>query len=190
MGRMPFLLCAVLGAFGPAAASDMPRCMSLTLPVAVVEAPPAPYRAFCGRQPEACALDGPAVIPWTEALHRRLAAINRAVNAEIRRVPDPELGGPEEVWSFPDSGVGDCEDLALEKRRRLVAAGVPAAGLTCAIVLHEVRLFPHAILLAETTTGTWVLDDLHDEVLCWDALPYLYLLRERPDGMWSRFALP
>jgi predicted transglutaminase-like cysteine proteinase len=179
-----------LAATGPVDSLDVSRCSPLSVPVAAIEEAPAPYRDFCGREPAACVLDGPAVVPWSEELHLRLVSVNRAVNAEIRRAPDPQLGGPEEFWSFPEAGVGDCEDLALEKRRRLVAAGVPGAALTCAIVLHEVKLFPHAILAAETTRGTWVLDDLHDDVPCWDAVPYLYLLRERPDGMRSRFLLP
>ncbi|MEE4119580.1 MAG: transglutaminase-like cysteine peptidase [Paracoccaceae bacterium] len=174
----------------PVVAADMPRCMPLALPIAVVEAPPPAYADFCGREAGVCALRGASVIPWTEQLQHMLGTVNRAVNDDIRRVADSEFGGPEELWSFPEAGVGDCEDLALEKRRRLVAAGVPGAALTCAIVVHEVQLFPHAILLAETTTGTWVLDDLHDDLLCWDAVPYLYILRERPDGLWSRFQLP
>jgi predicted transglutaminase-like cysteine proteinase len=34
-----------------------------------------------------------------------------------------------------------------------------------------------------------VLDNLHDEPMCWDALPYRYARRERPDGLWTRFAI-
>ncbi|MGI1662878.1 transglutaminase-like cysteine peptidase [Palleronia sp. KMU-117] len=158
--------------------------------MARVEAPPSQYVEFCAREAEACALAGAPLIEWTGAIGWLLDGVNRAVNAEVALVPDWDSIGREELWSFPVHGAGDCEDLALEKRRRLVGAGLPGAALTCAIVFHQVQFFPHAILLAETTTGTWVLDSHYDEVLCWDAVPYIYRLRERPDGQWTRFALP
>ena len=40
---------------------------------------------------------------------------------------DMEMWGREEVWSYPE-GIGDCEDYALEKRRQLMALGVPSVG--------------------------------------------------------------
>jgi predicted transglutaminase-like cysteine proteinase len=174
----------------PAAASDLPYCVRMELPVARIEAAPNPYAEFCSRETAACALEGAPVIDWTDEVHRRLEAVNQEVNREVSLISDWGNSGQEEHWSFPERGMGDCEDFALEKRRRLVAGGLPGAALTCAIVFHEVRFFPHAILLAETTTGTWALDNLYDEVLCWDAVPYVYRLRERPDGQWTRFALP
>ena len=175
-----FLASATFGA-------DMPRCMPMQLGVRAVEPPPSQYAAFCQTEPAACRLDGDATIHWTEALHGLLLSVQREVNAEIEFLPDWENSGQEELWCFPENGLGDCEDFALEKRRRLVAAGVPSAALTLAIAFHEVRFFPHAVLLVETTTGTWVLDNLYDDVLCWDAVPYLYTRREQPDGLWLRF---
>ena len=56
-----------------------------------------------------------------------------------------------------------------------------------AIVHHEFQFFPHAVLLVETDTGTWVLDNLNDEITCWSAVPYRYERRERPDGLWIRY---
>ena len=174
----------------PSSVLGLPHCVRMDLPVARIEAPPGAYRDFCRREAQACALRGSPVIDWTDEVHRRLQAVNSAVNREVRLASDWGNSGQEENWSFPDKGMGDCEDFTLEKRRRLVDGGLPGAALTCAIVFHEVQFFPHAVLLAETTTGTWVLDNLRDEVLCWDAVPYVYRLRERPDGQWTRFALP
>ncbi len=170
-----------------AATADMPRCMTMLLDVRALEPPPSQYAAFCETEPAACRLEGDATIPWTDALHDLLFSVQRAVNTEIEFLPDWENSGQEELWCFPENGLGDCEDFALEKRRRLVAAGVPSAALTLAIAFHEVRFFPHAVLLVETTTGTWVLDNLYDDVLCWDVVPYLYTRREQPDGLWLRF---
>lgn len=182
-------MAAALAIAAPATALDLPYCVRMDLPVARIEAPPSPYRDFCGRESDACALDGSPVIDWTDEVHLRLQAVNSAVNREVRLASDWGHSGQEELWSFPEDGSGDCEDFTLEKRRRLVAGGLPGAALTCAIVFHEVQFFPHAVLLAETTAGTWVLDNLYDDVLCWDAVPYVYRLRERPDGQWTRFML-
>lgn len=162
------------------------RCVPLALEVWRVEDPPAPYAEFCAREPAACALAGDTVVDW-EANRSLLERVNRAVNDEITLVPDAPGPSGEECWELPMEGRGDCEDLALEKRRRLVAEGLPSAATTMAIVHHEVQFFPHAVLLVETTRGTWVLDSLRDEVVCWDAVPYRYDRRERPDGRWERY---
>jgi len=44
--------------------------------------------------------------------------------------------------------------------------------------------------MVERTLGTIILDSLYDDVLCWDAAPYFYTSRERPDGLWTRFQQP
>lgn len=162
----------------------------MDLAVARVQPPLSQYVDFCRRHPEACALEGAAVLPGTPEVQALLAEVNAAVNAEIAFMSDPDCWGVEELWSFPDTGVGDCEDYALEKRRRLVAAGLPSAALTMAVVYHREGYFLHAVLLAETEAGTFVLDNLSDALLCWDAPPYRWDLRERPDGQWSRFVRP
>lgn len=172
----------------PSSGEAIARCVPLEQPVATVEGRPTQYEDFCRRQPAACDLDGASVIDWTIELHQRLGEVNAGVNAEIAFVSDMDNLGLEENWDFPRGCRGDCEDFVLEKRERLVALGFPRASLTVAFAFHEVQFFPHAVLLVETTTGTWVLDNLHDEVLCWDALPYRYIQRERPDGMWIRFS--
>lgn len=159
----------------------------MDLPSGRIEAPPDPYREFCEREAGACDREGESVIAWTTEIHRELSLVNREVNSETKFVPDPENSGLEEIWGFPENGRGDCEDFVLEKRQRLIDAGFPSAALGCAIAFHAVQLFPHAVLLVETTQGTWVLDNLHDEVLCWDAVPYEFKRRELPDGQWMRF---
>ena len=71
-----------------------------------------------------------------------------------------------------------------------MAAGLPSAALTMAVVYHREAYFLHAVLLAETEAGTFVLDNLDDALLCWDTPPWRWDLRERPDGQWTRFARP
>ncbi|MDG4649889.1 transglutaminase-like cysteine peptidase [Roseibacterium sp. SDUM158017] len=165
----------------------MPRCVPMDLPVASVEDAPTQYADFCTRHPAACELTGAPRLEWTDALHGQLEAVNRTVNAEVEFVSDMDSLGLEEHWDFPVECRGDCEDLVLEKRERLVGLGLPRAALTIAFAFHEVDFFPHAVLLAETSAGTLVLDNLYDEVVCWDALPYRFTRREAPDGSWLRF---
>jgi predicted transglutaminase-like cysteine proteinase len=185
------VLCATMAVWPFASgAQGLSNCAPMALPVERLTPPPSPYADFCAREPEACALEGDAVLAWSVPLHEQLSAINSAVNSEIRFTPDIGNSGREESWDFPVSGFGDCEDYALEKRQRLIAEGVPSAALTCAVVIHESRYFLHTVLLAETSAGTLVLDDRSDEVMCWTEVPYVFRLRERPDGMWTRFAVP
>lgn len=188
MRRRVFATLAVLCSAAPIpAGADWPRCAPLERPVLRVEAPPTQYADFCDRNPDACALSGPSVIDGSDATLRLLERVNTAVNDEITLMSDPDNLGLEEYWDLPRDCRGDCEDFALEKRRRLVAEGVPSAALTLAFAFHETLFFPHAVLLAETRSGTWVLDNLHDTPMCWDAVPYRFTRRERPDGSWIRF---
>ena len=106
---------------------------------------------------------------------------------EVITETDLQQYGEEEYWSYPRSGVGDCEDLALEKRARLVAAGFPRGALRMALAQHRRTLFSHAVLLVESDQGTWVLNGFDEAVVLWHRSPYNFEARERPDGRWERF---
>ena len=174
----------------PISAWTQPNCSGLQMPVASVGEPPEAYRAFCLQYEGDCDLDGTHTLEWSAAIQSDLERVNSDVNREIEFVSDWEFNGLVDVWDYPFACKGDCEDFALEKRRRLIEAGFPSASLTMAIAFHEVQFFPHAVLLVETDKGTFLLDNLYDAVLCWDAVPYIFTHRERPDGQWIRFMLP
>lgn len=177
-----------LGVMAPTAvANEETACSALDLEVRRMEPPPMQYRDFCETNPGNCTFAGVAILEWTDEVAMTVARVNREVNAEIEFQPDWDSRGVEDFWCFPADGMGDCEDLALEKRRRLVALGLPGAALTLAIVHHTERFFGHTLLLAETTAGTFVLDNLDDSLRCWDAVPYRYERREGLDGRWLRY---
>lgn len=159
----------------------------LALPLAEVVGRPAPYADFCRRHPEQCDLSGDGVVEHDPRLMATLASVNAAVNREVRFVLDKLQHNAEEYWALPASGRGDCEDEALEKRRRLAALGLPRGALRLALVMHRKRLSAHAVLTVETSRGTYILDSLTDEVLRWNRTPYNFEARERPDGRWERF---
>jgi predicted transglutaminase-like cysteine proteinase len=160
---------------------------SLHLSVMRISEPPTQYVEFCKANPGHCNMTGDSVLVYSERLMNLMGEINRRVNSEYRFVEDWEAHGVEELWSYPSGGVADCEDYALEKRKRLVDRRLPRAALTMAIVSHKKFLSSHAVLLIETTEGTYVLDNLTNDVLLWNVAPYNYESRERPDGKWDRY---
>ena len=160
----------------------------LELPVVSVRPSHPPYTAFCKRNPGHCDMTGDAVVQLDREQEERISKVNKEVNASVRCLfSDQLLYDEEEYWTYPTAGLGDCEDVALEKRRRLVMLGLPRAAMTIAIVQVRKSLVSHAILLIETTTGTWALDSFADEVLPWSDVPYNYEARERSDGSWERY---
>lgn len=178
---------AALAASAAGADAGPLRCTSLDLRLR--EAGPAPlqYQEFCAANPGDCDMSGPDRLVLDPGDEMLIDRINRTVNAAVTPMPDLEWRGVEDVWSYPVLGCGDCEDVALEKRRRLVGAGLPRAAFTLAIGYPRSAPSPHVVLLAETDQGTWALDQRADVLTCWDAAGLNYESRERPDGRWSHF---
>lgn len=110
-----------------------------------------------------------------------ITKINQAVNREVRKSSDLDLYGMPEFWSLPrvvdGQMYGDCEDYALEKRRRLIEAGVSAEALTLAVVITRTGE-RHAVLVATFDTGDVVLDNLTPWPTPWAALGYTWVQRQ------------
>ena len=66
-------------------------------------------------------MSGDETVGLNAAKKLQMIRINRQINRAIRFASDMEQYGKEEYWEYPISGFGDCEDMALEKRRRLVS---------------------------------------------------------------------
>lgn len=128
-----------------------------------VDSPPG-FEAACAHYRWLCSSEsGEGVQPGDEALRRLSASVNRDVNHQIEQKTDREIYGVAEKWTRPAGGRGDCEDLALEKMRRLLDHGVPAERLSMAIVL-DWRGDNHAVLLMRLDGGVLVLDSLTDRL--------------------------
>ena len=113
----------------------------------------------------------------------QLDRVNLSVNHAIRYVSDKALYGDEDYWHLAlgpgEPAAGDCKDYVLEKRRALIAQGVPAADLSIAIVettWHE----SHAVLLVSTDRGEMVLDSRSDWVKPWWQVRYSWVERQAP----------
>ena len=140
-------------------------------------------RQFCAERPDECrpveAAAGPLVL--TEALRRDLTEINRTWNKQIVAVTDESYYQKREFWTYPD-GFGDCEDFALAKRRALVERGWPPSSLLMALVRQR-NGEAHAVLVAVTDVGDFVLDNLVGDVLDWDKTDYKFVKVQSPTTM-------
>lgn len=158
-------------AFASDPPQPVPRAQEATLLTSAFDAAPQPLST---PEPRATPLAMTAEL-WAE-----IKQTNEQVNRAIIRGSDLATYGVADYWATPLlSGVqrGDCEDYVLEKRRSLVAAGVPATALSIAIVSTS-RGEPHAVLLVDTSTGEYVLDNLTPWILPWNKTDYIWRKRQ------------
>jgi len=118
-----------------------------------------------------------------------LNQINQSVNREVKKANDLDLYGQPEYWSLPrrvDGRLyGDCEDYALEKRRQLIAAGVPESALSLAVAFTA-RGESHAVLMISLKSGDWVLGNLTPWATPWEDLNYRWVQRQVPGtALWT-----
>ncbi|MFC5386362.1 transglutaminase-like cysteine peptidase [Aquamicrobium segne] len=148
---------------------------------------PIGHYEFCQKIPAECRQKTPkkAPIELTQKLWATISTINHDVNTSVIPATDMEIWGREEVWSYPIKGMGDCEDYVLEKRRRLMKAGIPAGNLLITVV-RQPNGEGHAVLTVHTSAGDFILDNLEDEVLIWSKTRHTYLKRQstQHSGVW------
>lgn len=138
---------------------------------------------FCERHADECLDEDHAAqdIDLTAAILRRISRINADVNRSIEPVTDIDQWGLIDHWDLPVDGKGDCEDYALMKRQKLVAAGFPRAALLLTVVKQE-NGEGHSVLTIKTTRGDYVLDNLTDQVKPWSATPYRFVKRQSQEN--------
>jgi predicted transglutaminase-like cysteine proteinase len=121
--------------------------------------------------------DAPRKIELTPDNWETLARINSRVNREIKPVPDMKHFGRVNVWVYPNDGKGDCKAYALVKQRKLIDAGFPREALLITIVWTKENQ-GHAVLMARTNKGDYVLDNLSPKVLLWTDTTHDYVKRQ------------
>lgn len=134
--------------------------------------PPFAFAAFCANQSDQCEIKGEhGPISLTKDRRLELQKINVEVNHDIRYQDDPSN---VDLWR---AGVtqGDCDDYALTKRQRLLKAGWPSSALRIAVVRTETGI-GHAVLVASTTDGDFVLDNRTNVMKPWYAT-HLYWIK-------------
>ena len=113
---------------------------------------------------------------------RLLARVNGRVNARVHQQSDLASFGVPELWRPSGVGpgaVGDCEDLALEKRVELLTARFPPERLFLAVVWRRDAGL-HTVLVARLEGGDVVLDSRVDYIEPWDRAGYNWVIVETP----------
>jgi len=163
---------------GQAAAQPKKVAMQ-AVPAGGVASAPIGWVDFCERNREDCEVGTlrAASVSLDEKTWRDIVRINNKVNAEIDPVTDMLHHGVMDHWSYPLDGKGDCEDYVLEKRRRLIRAGLPRQALLITVV-RDLKGDGHAVLTVVTDRGDFVLDNQATKVMGWDATGYRYIKRQ------------
>jgi len=148
---------------------------------------PIGHYEFCKANPAECSVRSRdrGGEPMSGALWSLLVRVNADVNEAVRPMNDFDIYGKDEVWAYPDNGLGDCEDYVLEKRRRLIQAGL-AVGNVLITVVRKQDGEGHAVLTVRTSAGDYVLDNLTNAVRDWSKTGYRYLKRQSSEnsGRW------
>ena len=144
-------------------------------------APPVGHVGFCQRNPADCAGGTPAIKPFvlTRKLWQQLVFVNDHINRTIPAIEDRELYGRIEYWTYATKQGGDCEDYALLKRKWLIDRGWPPQALLLAVV-REQNGAGHAVLVASTDQGDFVLDNQTRNIVRWHDAPYRWVKRQSP----------
>lgn len=122
----------------------------------------------------------------TDALFEDLRRINKEVNKDIRYKTDRELYDRADYWTVIDGeGFGDCDDYALTKIKRLVKeTNWKRENLSiAACYVEDSRGRPgegegHAVCVARTNIGDYVLDNRYPDVKAYHLLPYKWIMME------------
>jgi predicted transglutaminase-like cysteine proteinase len=148
---------------------------------------PIGHYEFCKINPSECSIRSRNSVPEhvTGSLWKTLVAVNLEVNRAVTPMNDFDIYGKDEVWAYPDNGVGDCEDYVLEKRRQLIHKGLSVSNLLITVV-RKPDGEGHAVLTVRTDKGDFILDNLTDAVRQWDETGYRFLKRQASDhtGHW------
>lgn len=112
------------------------------------------------------------MIELTHENWERIKEVNSTVNEEIKYFPDEWNYNKPEFWELPVEGLGDCEDFALEKRKRLMDYFY-WEDLCLTTCWDETGTY-HSVLTVRTDHGDFVLDNRYDEVQNWEDMPYTW----------------
>jgi predicted transglutaminase-like cysteine proteinase len=169
---------AALGFSAPTMAGQINFAHAAYAPVAGQTSIPIGHSEFCKVNSHEC---GPfarvvGAVDLDEGLWQQLVEVNNTFNRTIVPVTDEDLYQVEELWTYP-AGYGDCEDIALAKRRQLIDAGWEPSTLLMAVV-RESNGNGHAVLMVRTDRGDLVLDNQDGMVRVWTETPYQYIKRQ------------
>ena len=125
-----------------------------------------------------------------------ISKINMAVNVEIEPVDDIVQWHVPEKWSRPVRGADgrlqdDCDGYVIEKWYRLVQEHHLPADSFYPLYAEVPGYGGHLVLAVDTDKGTFILDNLHDDIVRLNDFKFTYLKRPRAghklDDTWERY---
>ena len=144
---------------------------------------PIGWSQFCDDNPTDCRAPRSAqsVMRLDDRSWSELLTVNLKFNQAIAPVTDQDQFGVIENWSYAKTGMGDCEDYVLEKRRELIRRGWPLSALLITVVIDKDG-GGHAVLTVVTDRGEFVLDNQTDKVLPWSKSGLTFIRRQSPEN--------
>jgi len=186
MIRLAILVLGLLSTT-PAMSRDLPKSTHNEARYGATD--PRPWSRFCAKYRGQCDTpdDNRYEIRLDDDKLAVLGRINKRVNADIRYETDQSQWGVDDQYDLPITGRGDCEDIALQKRKLLIQAGFPARALLLTVV--EWRGSGHAVLTVVTDHGDLLLDNHTDSIKTFDDIDYKLIQRQDPHWLarWKRF---
>lgn len=153
---------------------------------------PIGYTEMCAREPAECRddiKDYPQAQPLklTPKLWRLLQETNTNINAAMAPMNDIDRYQRDEYWTRRiNTDVGDCEDLALEKRFRLSLEKLPIENLLLTVVKNA-KGEGHVVLSVRTDRGMLALDIENNDIKRLDQTGYTLLGIQHPNSpnLWA-----
>lgn len=150
--------------------------------------PPGGFVLYCLNFPSECLAghQAPQLIDLEGDAAQTLERVQEEVDAAVR----PRVN-TDHHWGYPSNGYGDCNAYALEKKRELIAEGLPRSALLLTAAWTETNE-GHLVLVARTDRGDLVLDNRVATVLAWPRLPYRWIARQSEENpaMWVAIETP
>jgi predicted transglutaminase-like cysteine proteinase len=122
------------------------------------------------------------MITLSDKLWNIICKINTDVNKDTRYKSDMSLYEKADYWEPSSSNPkhqGDCEDYALEKRKRLISTGEfdysSVRLATCWVEGENGEAGKggyHAVLIVVTDEGDFCLDNRAEDPMLWNKFPY------------------
>lgn len=142
-------------------------------------AAPSAAQQLCAKYDWACSTSTGTKAKLTQADVTVIHRINKSINRQIREVSDRSQYRKTDYWTLPSSLRGDCEDIALLKKKDLIKAGIAPERLLMATVLDRQRR-GHAVLILRTSSGDYVLDNMTNRIKPWSDTGYTFLRMQNP----------
>ena len=100
--------------------------------------------------------------------YEKLEAVNSTVNLVIKYAPDSQLYVKNDHWATTnqtiETGLGDCEDIAILKHSMLLKVGIPASSMSLVVLKDTSRDLYHAVLAVSTNSGHLILDNVSNNI--------------------------